>query len=415
LVLNPTSDAARAGDLEREVTPAAALDPDPDVRYPAMEALRQSCPVQTLAPGRHLVLSHNAVESSLRGIDNFGGSAGQDGLPEEDTTIAAILEPRHGQIRRIINSVVALHRSQQIEPYLREFVATHMQAVIVQARTGYAVEVMRAFVDPLPPAAMARLMGFPEGDLTTFRTLGRGAAAEFGRAAAEGRSLSLRQASPEMAAYVDAQIETRVKQPPDEWPNDALSRFLTTEVDGERLGHRAIATQIMFAIGAGSDTTRHTLGSLLYRLAGDQQLYQRLRGDRSLIEPVIEETLRHDPPAQFLVRQCLTEGVELDGVPVAAGDWVLLSIGSANRDGKVFPDPDGFDPERPNLKGHVAFGSGPHICPGSALARLELRLALSCWCDSVESFELAPGHEWEPLETGMLHGPKRLLLLISPA
>jgi cytochrome P450 len=380
-----------------------------------MEALRASCPVQALAPGRLLVLSHDAVESSLRGIDNFGGSAGQEGLPEEDTTIAAILEPRHGQIRRIINSVVALHRSQQIEPYLREFLATRMQDVITQAQTGATVEVMRAFVDPLPPAAMARLMGFPEEDLTSFRAMGRGAAAEFGRAAAEGRSLSLREASPDMAAYVDAQIAARVKQPPDEWPNDALSRFLNTEVDGERLSHRAIATQVMFAIGAGSDTTRHTLGSLLYQLALDEQLYQRLRGDRSLIEPIIEETLRHDPPAQFLVRQCLSEGVELDGVPVGAGEWVLLSIGSANRDGDVFPDPNGFDPDRPNLKGHVAFGSGPHVCPGSALARLELRLALSCWCDAVETFQLAPGFKWEPLETGMLHGPKHLNLLISPA
>jgi cytochrome P450 len=414
-VSNPTSDAAGGSDVKRGVTPAAALDPDPDIRYPAMEALRESCPVQTIAPGRYLVLSHDAVDSSLRGIDNFGGSAGQEGLSEDDTTIAAILEPRHGQIRRIINSVVALHRSQQIEPYLREFLATNMQAVIMQAQNGSPVEVMRAFVDPLPPAAMARLMGFPESDLTAFRGLGKGVAAAFGRAAAEGRSLSLRQASPEIAAYVDTQIANRVKLPRGEWPNDALSRFLTTEVDGERLSHRAITTQIMFAIGAGSDTTRHTMGSLLYRLALDERLYARVRSDRTLIEPIIEETLRHDPPAQFLLRQCLGEGVELDGVPVGAGEWVLLSIGSANRDGNVFPDPDGFDPDRPNLKGHVAFGSGPHICPGSALARLELRLALSCWCDSVEAFELAPGFEWEPLDTGMLHGPKHLLVLILPA
>ena len=414
-MLSPTGDAADGSDVKCEIMPAAALDPDPGIRYAAMEVMRAVCPVQMLAPGRYLVLSHDAVESSLRGIDNFGGSAGQEGLPEEDTTIAAILEPRHGQVRRIINSVVALHRSQQIEPYLREFLAIRMQAVITQAQTGSVVEVMRPFVDPLPPAAMARLMGFPEEDLTSFRAIGRGAAAKFGRAAAEGRTLSLREASPEMAAYVDAQIATRVELPPDEWPNDALSRFLTTEVDGERLSHRAISTQIMFAIGAGSDTTRHTLGSILYQLALDPGLYQRVRGNRSLIEPIIEEALRHDPPAQFLVRQCLREGVELDRVPVGAGDWVLLSIGSANRDENVFPDPNAFDPDRPNLKGHVAFGSGPHICPGSALARLELRLALSCWCDSVETFKLAPGYEWEPLETGMLHGPQRLLLLVSPA
>jgi cytochrome P450 len=217
-----------------------------------------------------------------------------------------------------------------------------------------------------------------------------------------------------MAAYTDQRIAERLAMDSGEWPNDALTRFLTTEVDGERLSPRAIATQMMFAFGAGSDTTRNTLGSLLYQLAKSPELYQRLRNDRSLVDHAIDEALRHDTPAQYLVRECLSPDVELGGQPVAQGDWVMLSIGAANRDESVFDQPEEFNPDRANLKDHVAFGAGPHICPGSALARLELRLAVNCWCDAVASFELDPGYTWEPRGTGMLHGPEHLSLLVTP-
>ena len=199
---------------------------------------------------------------------------------------------------------------------------------------------------------------------------------------------------------MEAQISARRSLPEGDWPNDALSRFLTTEIDGERLSDRAVTTQVMFSIGAGSDTTRNVLGSLLYRLAVDPELYARIRVDRDLIDLAVEEALRLDPPAQFLVRRCLVDEFDLGGEPLTSGDIVMLSIGGGNRDDAVFPEPDRFDLDRPNLRDHLGFGVGPHICPGTALARLELRLALSAWCDAVETFELADGFVWQ----GPAHG-----------
>ncbi len=389
------------------------LDPNPDVRYPALAAMRSACPVHSLAPGRHLALDHASVGTGLRSIEAFGGSAGQEGLAEEDTMISGILEPRHGAVRRIINSVVAFHKSQRIEPYLAAFVADRLEEVLAAAAEG-PVDVMPTFVEPLPPAAMARLLGFPEAESSRYFAWGAQLGQAFGEAAAAGRSISMRDANPEMAGYVEKRIEERRAMPEAEWPNDALTRFLTTEVDGERLSDRAITTQVMFMIGAGSETTRNTLGSLLYRLARDPELYARVRADRTLVEPAIEEALRIESPAQFMVRQCLDSGVELGGSEIPKGDTVLMSIAAANRDDAVFPRPDEFDVERPNLRDHLGFGTGPHICPGGALARLEMTLALSAWCDAVRHFELAPGFAWEPPPTGMLHGPKHLPLVIHP-
>jgi cytochrome P450 len=361
-----------------------------------------------------MAVDHTTVAEGLRSVTDFGGSAGQYGLPEDDTSIAGLPEPRHGRVRRIINSVVAFHKSQQIEPYLSKLChrLADDTAAAAQSAEG-AVDVMPTFVDPLPPAAMARLMGFPEEDSLRYYSWGSELGTAFAEAVAAGRSISMRDGSPEMARYVDDRIGERSALPPDQWPNDALTRFLTTEVDGEALSHWAIAIQVMFAIGAGSETTRNTLGSLLFRLATDGELYAEIRGDRSLVESSVEEALRIDSPAQFMVRRCLAPERELGNAMIHEGDTLMLSIGAANLDPKAFSDPLEFEPHRDGLRDHLAFGTGPHICPGAGLARLELRLALNAWCDRVETFTLADGYTWDAPATGMIHGPRTLRLCLT--
>lgn len=393
-----------------------ALNADPNVRYQAFDELRSRCPVHRV-PGSasYMAVSYETVETGLRSVSSFGGSAGQDGLPEEDTTIAGILEPRHMQLRRIINKVVSVHRTQHIEEYLTSFIEG-LATRLVEAITddGEPVEVMRSYIEPIPPAAMARLMGFPEADSARYYEWGAELGVTVAQAVADGRSIALRDGSPRMAAYVEGRIRERQDLPESEWPNDALTRFLTTEVEGERLTERAVVTQIMFAIGAGSDTTRNTLGSLLYRLAEAPGLYKQICADRGLVEPAIEEALRLDPPAQFMVRKCLVPSFDLSGTTVHEGDPLLFSIGAANRDPDVYQDPGAFDPLRGRLREHLAFGAGPHTCPGATLARTEMRIALNVWCDTIETFALADDFAWEPPGTGMLHGPNRLLLKLTP-
>jgi cytochrome P450 len=378
--------------------------------------LRAQCPVNKLPNlNAYMALSYDAVAKGLRSVSSFGGSAAQEGLPEEDTTIAGILEPRHLQIRRIINQVVSVHRSQQIDSYLTTFVEGLAKELVARIPdSGEPVEVMQAFVVPIPPAAMARLMGFPEEDSKRYYDWAAQLGVNIGIASTTGKSLAHRDACPDMARYVEARIAERQAMPDEEWPNDALTRFLTTEVEGERLSVRAAVTQIMFAIGAGSDTTRNTLGSLLWRLAQAPDVYARICADRSLVEAAVEEALRVDTPAQYLVRRCLVPSFDLEGTTLHEGESIFLNIGSGNRDPEKFPDPATFDIDRERLRDHLGFGNGPHTCPGAMLARTEMRIALNVWCDTFKSFSLAEDFHWEYPATGMFHGPTHLPLNLVP-
>jgi cytochrome P450 len=396
----------------------AHLDADPAVRMPALAALRQQCPIAPpVADGRPwTAVSHEAVETVFREIYTFGGSAGSTGLDEDDTSIAGILEPRHAQIRRIINAVVAFHKSQQIEPFLidlsHRLVAEYATASAAAGPKG--VDVMPIAVDPVPPNAMARLVGFPAADAARYYSWADQVGAAFAAAAAEGRSISMAEAVPEFTQYVDDRIAARLAMPEVDWPQDALTRFLTTEIDGVRLSSRAIRVQILFMIGAGSETTRNLIGSALYRLALDPALYASVRTDRSLIDGVVEETLRIDAPAQFLVRRCLADTV-LTGQELHEGEHVMISLSSANWDDTIFPAPETFDIERETLRQHVAFGSGPHICPGASLARLEARSLLNAFADRFDRVEPGAGYSFDHAAHGMLHGPHTLRLVVHEA
>src|SRR6476619_4669524 len=131
------------------------FDSDLDRRAAAYRRLRaegQVVPMPGLE-GALAAVSYDAVDTGLRTVENFGGSAGQDNIPDVDKNIAAMVEPRHGMVRRIMNSVVACHRSQQIEPYLQELVTRLLDEMLEEgAVNGDAgVDVVTHLATPIPP------------------------------------------------------------------------------------------------------------------------------------------------------------------------------------------------------------------------------------------------------------------------
>jgi len=179
------------------------------------------------------------------------------------------------------------------------------------------------------------------------------------------------EASGRLIAYFKEDVARRRAKGCDDTLTDSL---IAAEIDGERLTDDEIVAFLFLMIIAGNETTTKLLGNALLWLQRHPEQRAQVRADASLIPGWVEETLRFDASSQILYRRT-AEPVELHGRKIAAGEYVALVIGSANRDERVFDDADRYDIRRDN-RASLAFGQGTHFCLGASLARLEAHVSL---------------------------------------
>jgi cytochrome P450 len=278
----------------------------------------------------------------------------------------------------------------------------------VDAATDGPVDIVTTVVEPLPSIVIAHMLGVPADMVDRFAVWSD----ELLEAQNRGGAGALSAAHPEFARYVQSLIDERRADP--DPPDDVVTRFINTDVDGEFLSDRAIRTQTMFLIVAGNETTRNLIGNSLFTLATRPDLFARLREDRSLIMPFVEESLRLDSPVQVLARAVLDD-TTIEGCPLHRGDRVVFGLASANRDERVHDHPTEFRLDRPRARDHLAFGAGPHVCPGASLARLEATAVLEEVCDRIEAMRLADDFTPEPNPVFWAHGHRSLRVVLDPA
>ena len=159
--------------------------------------------------------------------------------------------------------------------------------------------------------------------------------------------------------------------PPDD---DVLGALVHGEVDGERLTHEELVQNCIFLLNAGHETTTNLIGNTVDALLRFPDELARLRANPGLLKSCIEEGLRFESSNQLGNRR-LSQDIEIGGEKLAAGTYIHIGIGAANRDPAQFADPDRYDAGRePNR--HFAFGSGVHMCLGAVLARMEGTIAI---------------------------------------
>jgi cytochrome P450 len=401
---------ARAGGLvqKAEIDP---FDTDAEKRYAAFGEMRAKAPIHEVPGDRLLFVSQKMVNAGLKAVDFFHGSTGNLGeFAEEDTVMAAIAEPRHGQIRKLFNSALAYHHASQIEPFVRRYATECVDESLKRAARDGEVEIMETFGRRIPCAVIAEVLGIPNDRIDDFAHWSDEILRLQGQD--EGSTVPIANLLPVFTKYLEEQIRLRVDS--DDPPDDMITRLLEAEVDGERLSQRAVLTQTMLLIIAGNETTRNLIGNVIRRLAEDPARYRRVQQDRSLVPIFVEESLRIDAPVQILARTC-TEDVDLEGVRIKKGERVIHSIASANRDGSLYEDPDQFRLDRPKPREHVGFGAGPHICPGAFLARMETCVAVETLLDRIDEIALAPDYEWDPNPVFWALGPRTLRVTLTPA
>jgi len=182
-------------------------------------------------------------------------------------------------------------------------------------------------------------------------------------------------------------------------PDALMSAFIRAEDDGNKLTKEEVILFCITLVVAGAETTTYLLGNLVACLQDDPDLFRRIKNDRTLIRPFIEECLRRDGPPQRLFRVA-TRDCEHGGVSIKQGEWVAFFMASANRDPSVFPEPDKLILNRPNIGKHVTFGHGIHHCMGSGIARMEAEKMLEVIFNHCA--EVAPGSREKQRQTGGL-------------
>ncbi len=370
------------------------------VPFDHLAQVRQEAPVCPSPHGAWYLARYDLVEGALRDVDTFradlgalSGLAGVEEVPEQQLFLSEINEPRHRQIRRLFNATFGPHRVPEYEPVVQaicdRLVEDMLDAEEVDLHADYALQI--------PGLVMTHIMGLPDE-----------APARFMEWSMDG-TIMQRPCSPGVGEgnhplqnlFAD---ELQRRRELDDPPRDVFRTLTEADIEGEPLTDTEVVTQLHFMVQAGVHTTRGALTHLVQRLLADPELFARLQGDPALLPNYVEESLRHDSPVQVTSRRC-TRSSTLEGVALHEGDWVEMGIASANRDEAVYEDPDAFRLDRPQPRNHLAFGAGPHVCPGASLARLEGTIAVQVLLDRLERIEPVPGATYPPIPGSLGHRP----------
>lgn len=311
--------------------------------------------------------------------------------------------PNHGRLRALVNRAFGPTGMARLEARVREVSERLAEAAVRQRE----VELVEAFTVKLPRDIIGYMLGLDPSTFTNFKRWSL-AMALISSATAEQYE-EIRLVVREMKAYLTEAIDARRRQPGE----DMVSDLLRAEVDGRPLTDEELLSFLFLLLPAGMETTTHLLGISVLYLAQHPEHLERARADKGYIPPFIEEVLRYESPVQLGFRMA-TQEVELSGTKIPAGSLVMGIVPSANRDERVFEQPDHFLPGRARGNQHLAFGHGAHFCLGAQLARMEARLGLEALVSRVSAIRLcSPKVQWLP--GYLFHGPAELPVELIPA
>jgi cytochrome P450 len=393
--------------------PVPAFNPldrgDAENPYEALHELRDHCPVSEPLPGVKFAVRHGDISSVFRNWEmysNAGGLRLGSVKPPEEQTLNEIDPPRHGPIRRIMLTALSPASIAHAEPYIEQLARDTVAAFAGRGRADLVEEL----AVPVPSTVIAHMLGVPEADRGKFHQWTAEMVED--KATSPGAERQRPEIEAEFNAYIQAQIDARRNGNP---PEDIITTMMTTELsDGRYLTDTEIVTQVRFMLMAGNETTTNLIGNLCYELIREPERYERVRADRSLLPIAIEESLRHDPPVQLMFRTA-TRDTELAECPIAKGERVIVSMGSANRDHRVFEQPDEYDLDRGLVTNHLGFGLGAHLCVGAPLARLQTKHVIGALLDAVPEPRLADDFVYEKVNFFVFRGPKHLPVVFEPS
>ncbi|MFB6977118.1 cytochrome P450 [Streptomyces scopuliridis] len=318
-----------------------------------------------------LALSHEAVRQVLIDPRFSRAEAARPGAPSvvpfhaQNGLLHAMDPPEHTALRAHIGRAFTSRTVERQRPEIEALVAELLDAM---EDAGPPADVVAHLTAPLPVKVLCRLLGVPYED--------HGAVREWIEAILPASAASAGQAATaaeRLTTYLEDLIGAKRRAPGD----DLISTLLAPGPDGPPLDDATVLANLVPVLVAGHDTTHNQLSNSLVALFAHREQWDLLVRSPELVPRAVDELLRHQLLSRIgMLMRVTTAKVDLAGVTLPPGTAVNALNCVANRDPAVFPDPDRLDIRRRDTGKHLAFGAGPHYCPGGQLARLELSVAL---------------------------------------
>ena len=407
--------------------------------YPYFDFLRGTCPVQ-LEPN-HGVVMVTGYDEAVSVYTNTGAFSSCNSVtgpfpgfpvPLEGEDVSDLIEehrdelpfsdqlttmdpPKHKAHRGLLMRLITPKRLRENE----DFMWRHADRQIDEFIGRGECEFVRDFAGPFTLYVIADLLGVPEEDHEWFRQELQGGGRQREQALGSTGSRTMSHSPLEfLYERLTTYVEDRRREPRD----DVLTGLATaTFPDGSMPEPIDVVRVAANVFSAGQETTVRLLGSALQIIGERPDIQERLRADAARIPEFVEECLRFESPVKGDFRLART-GATVGGVDIPAGTCVMVLNGAAGRDPRRFEDPDAFVMDRTNAKEHLAFGRGPHACPGGPLARAETRISIERLLARMADIRIdesvhgaADARQYEYVPTYILRGLTRLHLEFTPA
>ena len=372
--------------IEPHIEPASLRDftlanPPPgfvDDPYPFYAALRQAAPAHRLGPDALLLTRYDDVAAIYRSaavssdkVREFAPKFGAGSPLFEHHTTSLVFNdpPLHTRVRRLLMGAMNQRAVARMEPGL----ITLVDSLLDQLADKAEPDLVEDFAAAIPVDVIGNLLDVPPAERGPLRAWSLAILSALEPAPGPDVLLRGNAAVINFCAYLRELVARRRLHPGDPQA-DVLTRLIQGEDGGEQLSETELLHNCIFLLNAGHETTTNLIGNGLHALMTQRAQLDRLVAQPALLPSAVEELLRFESPLQ-LNNRLTTMPIELGGQTVAAGTFLTLAIGAANRDPAQFLRPDELDITRkPNL--HLAFGHGAHACAGMNVARLEARVAI---------------------------------------
>lgn len=330
---------------------------------------------------RPSVFTNKAGEALARSIT--GGS------PNLVQSLVSLDAPKHPKLRRLTQEWFMPKNLRTIEADIRALAKRTVDKLVAAGPEADFVPLVSA---PYPLHVVMQILGVPEEDEPRMLFLTQ---QMFGGQDEELNKSGIANLSPQQiteivlgavkdfTAYFESLAAKRREAPTE----DVATILANGTIDGAPLDPLDLAGYYIIIAAAGHDTTSASTAGAMLALARDPGQFAKLKADRSLVAGIVEEAIRWTTPVQHFMRMA-NEDVELSGVKIAKGDWLMMNYVAANHDPQQFDNPRRFDATRDHNR-HLAFGAGAHQCLGLHLARLEMRVLFDELLDRLETVELA--------------------------